>query len=210
LPDGYAEVKIEAVTPGAELGGVIYDQWVTVSRAGVRLELFDQDCICPESLAGTTQRVGIGLMATRIAPSQSEATSVKGNTFVVRVMPRARAASKFDADAVVYSLVDMEEAVYGDEVEWIFEGPGGIVNEASVALEYQGEVYAYAFVDLSDWGTEDVKGDWRVTVYLNGVEASTESFSVEGGGGFSIPMPLWMPLVGIAAFVLFSQLFRKQ
>jgi len=119
------------------------------------------------------------------------------------------AATKFDADAVVYSLVDMEGAVYGDEVEWIFEGPGGIVNEASVALEYQGEVYAYAFVDLSDWGTEDVKGEWWVTVYLNGVEASTESFSVEGGGGFSIPMPLWMPLVGIAAFVLFSQLFRK-
>ncbi len=42
--DGYAEVKIEAVTPGAEFEGVIHDQWVTINRGGVRLELFDQDC----------------------------------------------------------------------------------------------------------------------------------------------------------------------
>ena len=119
------------------------------------------------------------------------------------------AASKFDADAVVYSLVDLEGAIFGDEVYWVFEGPGGIVSESSVSLEYQGEVYAYAFFDLSEWKAGEVKGDWRVTVYLNGVEASTESFSVKGGGGFSIPMPLWMPLVGIAAFVVFSQLFRK-
>jgi hypothetical protein len=90
------------------------------------------------------------------------------------------AASRFDTDTVVYSLVDMEGVIYGDEVNWVFEGPGGIVNEASVALEYQGEVYAYAFVDLSEWGTEELKGDWRVTVYLNGIEGSTGSFSVEG------------------------------
>ena len=52
--DGYAEVKIEVVNPGAELEGVTYDQWVTISRGEVRLDLFDMDCICPESLVGTT------------------------------------------------------------------------------------------------------------------------------------------------------------
>ncbi len=88
MPDRYAEVKIEAVTPGAELEGVVYDQWVTVSREEVSLELFDMDCICPESLVGTTRRVKIGLMATRIAPSQSQATSVKGNTFIAQVIQR--------------------------------------------------------------------------------------------------------------------------
>ncbi len=41
--DEYAEVKIEAVTPGAELEGVIYDQWVTIRSGRTRLELFDQD-----------------------------------------------------------------------------------------------------------------------------------------------------------------------
>ncbi len=86
--DGYAEVKIEAVTPGAELKGVIHDQWVTIRSGRTRLELFDQDCICPESLVGTTRRVKIGLLPTRIVPSRVEATSVRGNTFVAHVMPR--------------------------------------------------------------------------------------------------------------------------
>lgn len=86
--DEYAEVKIEAVTPGAELEGVVYDQWVTISSGGVRLELFDQDCICPESLVGTTRRVKIGLLPTRIVPSRIEATSMKGNTFIAHVIPR--------------------------------------------------------------------------------------------------------------------------
>ena len=86
--DGYAEVKIEAVTPGAELEGVIYDQWVTIRSGRTRLELFDQDCICPESLVGTRQRVRIGMLPTRIVPSRSEATSMNKNTFVARVMPR--------------------------------------------------------------------------------------------------------------------------
>ncbi|MBC8224238.1 hypothetical protein H8E65_06590 [Candidatus Bathyarchaeota archaeon] len=84
--DGYAEVKIEAVAPGAALEGVVYDQWVTVSRGGARLELFDQDCACPETLAGTTQRVKIGLMLTRIVPSQRDAKSVKDNTFDAKVI----------------------------------------------------------------------------------------------------------------------------
>ncbi len=87
--DEYAEVKIEAVTPGAKLEGVIHDQWVTISGGGVRLELFDQDCICPESLVGTRQRVRIGMLPTRIVPSRSEATSMNKNTFVARVMPRS-------------------------------------------------------------------------------------------------------------------------
>jgi len=86
LLDGYAEVNIEAVVPGAELEGVVYDQWVTISRGRARLELFDQNCICPESLAGTTQRVKIGLMPTRLVPSQAGATSAKGNTFVAKVV----------------------------------------------------------------------------------------------------------------------------
>jgi len=90
LPYGYAEVTIEAVTPGAELGGVIYDQWVTVSGEGVRLELFDMDCICPEFLVGTTRRVKIGLMATKIVPSGGKATTGKGNTFVARIIQRNR------------------------------------------------------------------------------------------------------------------------
>jgi len=87
LLDEYAEVKIEAVTPGAELKGVIHDQWVTISSGGVKLELFDQDCICPESLVETTRRVKIGLLPTRIAPSRVEATSMKGNTFIAHVIP---------------------------------------------------------------------------------------------------------------------------
>ncbi len=86
--DGYAEVKIEAVTHGAEFEGVIYDQWVTINSGRTRLELFDQDCTCPESLVGTTRRVKIGLLPTRIAPSRVEATSVRENTFVAHVMPR--------------------------------------------------------------------------------------------------------------------------
>ncbi len=86
MPDLYAEVKIEAVTPGAELEGVTYDQWVTISRGGVRLELFDMDCICPKSLVGTNQRVKIGVMSTRIVPSLSEATSINKNTFIAKVV----------------------------------------------------------------------------------------------------------------------------
>ena len=81
------------------------------------------------------------------------------------------------------------------------------MSEASVVLEYQGEVYAYACVDLSDWETGAVKGDWWITVYLNGVEASAEEFAV-GGGGFSIPIPWWAPLLGILFFLLAARLRR--
>ena len=87
MPDGYTEVTIEAVTPGAELESIVYDQWVTVSRGSARLELFDMDCICPESFVGTKQRVKIGLMPTRIVPSQRDATSVTGNSFIAKVVP---------------------------------------------------------------------------------------------------------------------------
>jgi len=87
VPHGYAEVKIEAVTPGAQLDSIVYDQWVTVTKGEARLQLFDMDCICPKSLAGTTQRVNIGLMPTRIAPSQSESTSAEGNTFIAKALP---------------------------------------------------------------------------------------------------------------------------
>ena len=87
MPHGYTEVKIEAVAPGAELEGIVYDQWVTVSRGSARLELFDMDCICPESLVGTTQRVKIGLMPTRIRPAQKVATNATGNTFIAKVVP---------------------------------------------------------------------------------------------------------------------------
>ncbi len=52
----------------------------------MRLELFDMDCICPESRVGTAQRVKIGVMSTRIVPSRSEATSVSRNTFVAKVV----------------------------------------------------------------------------------------------------------------------------
>ena len=87
MPDGYTEVTIEAVTPGAELEGIVYDQWVTVSRGNVRLEVFDMDCICPESLVGTTQRVKNGLMPTRIKSSQKYATNATGNTFIAKIVP---------------------------------------------------------------------------------------------------------------------------
>ncbi len=86
MHDGYTEVTIEAVAPGAELEGVVYDQWVAISRGAVRLELFDMSCICPKSLAGTKQRVKIGLVPTRIVPSQRKATSVTGNTFIAKVV----------------------------------------------------------------------------------------------------------------------------
>ena len=100
--------------------------------------------------------------------------------------------------------VDTVQAGIGDEVYWVFEGPGGIVSESSVSLEYQGEVYAYAPLDLSEWSAGDVKGDWWITVYLNGVEASVEEFTV-GSGGFSIPIPWWAPLLGVLSFLLFSR-----
>jgi hypothetical protein len=119
LLDEYAEVKIEAVTPGAELEGVVYDQWVTISRGGVRLELFDQDCICPESLVGTPQRVRIGLLATRIVPSRVEATSMDKNTFVAHVMPRngGDEASLIDVLGIPMRLMTEHEQKPGSFLE---------------------------------------------------------------------------------------------
>jgi hypothetical protein len=63
---------------------------------------------------------------------------------------------------------------------------------------------ARAPLDLSSWGAGEVKGEWRVTVYLNGVKVYVEEFAV-GGGGFSIPIPWWAPLLGVLSFLLFSK-----
>lgn len=98
----------------------------------------------------------------------------------------------------VCSWLEIRDAADGDEVTWLFQGPNGIESRESYTLGQEGNQSCHATLVLDDYHSADVEGDWTVTVYLNGEEASTEHFTVEPLTG----LVWWGPLVGLLIILL--------
>lgn len=104
----------------------------------------------------------------------------------------------FTTDDTVFSWLKIKNAVQGDEVKWLFQGPDGIESRASYTLEQEGDQSCYTGFDLNDYENVPMEGDWKITVYLNGEEALTEYFTVEPLTG----LLWWGPFVGLLIILL--------
>jgi len=82
----------------------------------------------------------------------------------------------FTDDEKVVSWLSVVNASEGDEIRWFFKGPNEIMKEIPYTLEWDGEGYCYAMLDLNNY---DSVGDWTVTVYVNGEDVLTQQFTVE-------------------------------
>ena len=52
--------------PGAEMDGVVHDQWIVTEIGGVRVFIFDQDALCPRCLIGETVGVKVSVMPIEV------------------------------------------------------------------------------------------------------------------------------------------------
>lgn len=102
-------------------------------------------------------------------------------------------ATTFKAGETIISWLEVANGTQGDEISWVFQGPNAINEEFAYTLEWDGEGYCWAPLDLNDYNLEDAVGDWSVTVYINGLNVFTDNFTVEPLGG----LIWWSPLIGL-------------
>jgi len=86
----------------------------------------------------------------------------------------------------------------GDEILWRFQGPLGQVVDVNYTLEWEGDGSCWAYFDLSGYEAQEAVGEWRVTVYINGVETAEEVFTVEALVG----LLWWAPFLGLGGIAL--------
>jgi hypothetical protein len=87
--------------------------------------------------------------------------------------------STFNVGDLVFSRLSITNASVGDEVWWFFQGPNYLADDVMLTLNYSGEGYCYASLDLSEFDSEQMVGSWNITVYINGEMASIAYFDVE-------------------------------
>jgi len=90
-------------------------------------------------------------------------------------------------DGDVFSLLRISDAVEGDRVYWLFEGPNSLVVEAEITTDWAGEGSAWASFSLNDYKPKEIVGPWKVTVFINEEEALVDYFEVteaESDGSF--------------------------
>ena len=58
----YTTGTIKEIKSGAELGGIVHDQWIHFKTDGANIWLFDEDMICPAKLEGKRVEVKIGVL----------------------------------------------------------------------------------------------------------------------------------------------------
>ncbi len=105
----------------------------------------------------------------------------------------------FTTDDTVFSWLAIKDAVQGDQITWLFEGPHGIESREIYTLEQEGDQSCYTCFDSNDYDEIiEMEGDWKITVYLNGEEALTEYFTVEPLTG----LLWWGPFAGLLITLL--------
>ena len=107
--------------------------------------------------------------------------------------------STFKSDDTVFSFIEIEDGEVGDEILWRFQGPVGQVVDVNYTLEWSGGGSCWAYLDLTSYKTQEAVGEWTVTVYINGMEASSDVFTVEALGG----LVWWGPFLGVSGIALF-------
>jgi len=86
--------------------------------------------------------------------------------------------ASFKKEQTVISWIAIANASKGDIITWIFQGPGGITEQLQAEIEWNGNGYAYAPLNLSGYG-ENAVGNWTITIYLNDKEALIQRFTVQ-------------------------------
>ena len=104
----------------------------------------------------------------------------------------------FNPKDLVYSHVEFSGIRIGDVVRWVFTGPQGLIVEESVLMEYEGDAYAYAPVDLRSYTSEEVVGSWKVDVYVNDSQVLSANFQVNPLGGLIPGYSMISIIVGIS------------
>jgi len=62
----YTTGTIQEIQSGAEVGGIIHDQWIHFKTENTNLWLFDQNSICPLDVIGKKVEVKIGFLPMEI------------------------------------------------------------------------------------------------------------------------------------------------
>ena len=89
-------VNVMEIEPGAELDGVIYDQWVRIGYPGHTLTLFDSDLIVPEDYVGKKVEIRVDAMFTELEPDVDDPPMSKGNRFIGTIMSIKKDESLFE------------------------------------------------------------------------------------------------------------------
>jgi hypothetical protein len=111
----------------------------------------------------------------------------------------------FNPKDLVYSHVEFSGIRIGDVVRWVFTGPQGLVVEESVVMEYEGDAFTYAPIDLRSYSSEEVVGSWEVDVYVNDSQVSSASFEVNPIEGLIPGYSIISIIVGVSFGVYLSK-----
>jgi hypothetical protein len=114
MREGYVEGYISAITPGAELGGVVHDQWVKIRFRDKELFVFDQDLLCPNSYVGQRKRIKIEVIPIKVDEADNgEPGFVDNRNFIGRVLDRFKIISGslylIDVDGIPIHLDSSED-----------------------------------------------------------------------------------------------------
>ena len=89
-----------------------------------------------------------------------------------------KVTNTFTTDDTVYSWLNLSNASNGDKVRWVFQGPDNLTEESQYTIDWNGDGLCYAWLDLSKY-SEQIKGSWNVTAYINGEMDSVAYFNVK-------------------------------
>ncbi len=130
---------------------------------------------------------------------------------------------KFTRDDIVTSEVYLKDAGEGDILQWTFTGPHEMNYNESRTLT-PGQSTARATLDLSLLSTNDAVGSWTLDLFLNGVPADRQDFTVEPltglvwwgpfvGAGLLIGLVVIVVILGVlvvAGILMVQRVFRKK
>jgi len=60
------KIQILELLPGAEMDGMVHDQWIVTKIDGARVLIFDQDAVCSNNSEGETVWVKVSVMPIKV------------------------------------------------------------------------------------------------------------------------------------------------
>lgn len=115
----------------------------------------------------------------------------------------------FYSDENVYSWLSVADVKEGDMMTWLFKGPNSIEIESEIQFDWSGEGSGYAYFSLSEFDSQQVVGDWIVTVSVNGEEVLVDYFEVTKAGSDVLILAFILIAVGIPV-VIFIFWWRRR
>jgi hypothetical protein len=115
---------------------------------------------------------------------------------------------EFHRDATVYSWVEGNR-VSPAEFRWVYTNPQGREYSQDQSLPYLDDA-VYTILDLSAYETDEVAGNWSVTIYRGGEVIVTDSFHVSLLTGLNMTVPFVLYGGFAILLVLLFIHFRKR